>query len=107
MSTPTADVERVIEPLLRFHETGGHEGDGSDERLAMIRAALSASDVTKLRDALTFYAEQWEQDIDAEQTAHGWVGSIGQVCPTEALCEDAGRIARQALNPQEGQSDAR
>lgn len=33
----------IIEPLLRFHESGGHEGDGSDERLAMIRAALSSA----------------------------------------------------------------
>jgi hypothetical protein len=32
---------RLVEPLLRFHETGGHEGDGSDERLAQIRAALT------------------------------------------------------------------
>lgn len=36
----TGEVERLwdaLEPLLRFHETGGHEGEGSDERLAAIR----------------------------------------------------------------------
>ncbi|WP_343518070.1 hypothetical protein [Sphingomonas sp.] len=33
-------VASVVEPLLRFHESGGHEGDGSDERIALIRAAL-------------------------------------------------------------------
>jgi hypothetical protein len=39
-----AENERLREavvPLLVFHETGGHEGDGSDERLATIRKALS------------------------------------------------------------------
>lgn len=36
-----AGLGELIEPLLLFHETGGHEGDGSDERCASIRAALS------------------------------------------------------------------
>ena len=41
---PTAGrVREVVEPLLRFHETGGHEGDGSDERLALIRTTLGVS----------------------------------------------------------------
>lgn len=38
---PTA-IEGLVEPLLRYHETGGHEGDGSDERIALIRAALQS-----------------------------------------------------------------
>lgn len=36
-----SQLVEVVEPLLRFHETGGHEGDGSDERLAAIREALA------------------------------------------------------------------
>jgi hypothetical protein len=35
-----AELREQVEPLLRYHETGGHEGDGSDERLAIIRATL-------------------------------------------------------------------
>jgi hypothetical protein len=38
LPTPPADTD-LIEPLLRFHETGGHEGDGSDERISAIRQA--------------------------------------------------------------------
>lgn len=40
---PAGRVREVVEPLLRFHETGGHEGDGSDERLALIRTTLGVS----------------------------------------------------------------
>lgn len=29
-------------PLLLYHETGGHEGDGSEERLALIRSRYQA-----------------------------------------------------------------
>ena len=33
---------REVEPLVRFHETGGHEGDGSDESVKRARAALTS-----------------------------------------------------------------
>jgi hypothetical protein len=37
-----AELIEAIEPLLRFHETGGHEGDGSNGRLADIRNIIDA-----------------------------------------------------------------
>jgi hypothetical protein len=46
-ATHLEEVVRLVEPLLRFHETGGHEGDGSDERLAQIRAALTLFEVRR------------------------------------------------------------
>lgn len=30
----------AVKPLVKFHETGGHEGDGSDAQLARIREVL-------------------------------------------------------------------
>lgn len=54
--------------------------------------------VELLRKALQFYADQWDQDVDAERTAAGWEGSIGAVEPTEALLNDFGQIARAALS---------
>ena len=30
----------ALENLLKFHETGGHEGDGSDETLVLAREEL-------------------------------------------------------------------
>jgi hypothetical protein len=50
-----------------------------------------------LVEALRFYAEAWEQDVDAERTAHGWEGSIGALEPSEALYRDRGDKARTAL----------
>ena len=31
-----------MEPLLLYHETGGHEGDGSEEKIALIRSRYQA-----------------------------------------------------------------
>jgi hypothetical protein len=45
-------------------------------------------------EALRFYATEWRQDVDAERTATGWVGSIGPVEPSEALLNDFGARAR-------------
>jgi len=58
-------------------------------------------------EALRFYAEQWEQDVDGELTANGWVGSIGDIVMTEALRNDCGDIARKALShSNDGGTDA-
>jgi hypothetical protein len=50
-----------------------------------------------LVEALKFYAEEWTQDVDAEQTVHGWEGRIGELEPTLDLRNDAGGRAREAL----------
>jgi hypothetical protein len=55
----------------------------------------------RLREALQFYATEWEQDVDAERTISGWEGSIGDVSPSEALCRDRGEKARLALQAHE------
>ncbi|AWC25405.1 hypothetical protein CO731_04900 [Aminobacter sp. MSH1] len=61
-------------------------------------AATTSAGVTEEQvEALTFYAEQWEQDVDAERTATGWQGSIGDEEPTRALLADKGARARAAL----------
>jgi hypothetical protein len=58
-----------------------------------------------LEEALRFYANAWDQEVDAERTAHGWVGSIGEVTPSEELCADKGQRAREALkSPPSGAS---
>jgi len=36
-----AAIEAML-PLFLYHKSGGHEGDGSDERIAIIDAALTA-----------------------------------------------------------------
>ena len=51
------EVERLreaIDPILLFHETRGHAGDGSDEALARARAAVNAERLsfpTEMREA--------------------------------------------------------
>lgn len=40
LSSEREILREALEPILRYHETGGHEGDGSDEALAKARAAL-------------------------------------------------------------------
>jgi len=49
----------AIERVLRFHETGGHEGDGSDAALASARTELSdlRNKVAGLEAALLYCAE--------------------------------------------------
>lgn len=51
----------------------------------------------RLREALAFYRDAWEQDVDAERTATGWAGSIGEVEPSAELMTDKGARARAAL----------
>lgn len=50
-----------------------------------------------LRDALSFYANAWEQDVDAELTVNGWAGMIGRLEPSTELYADGGERARAAL----------
>lgn len=59
------------------------------------KAALEG--VAGLVEALAFYAEQWDQDVDAERTDAGWVGSVGELEPTGELIADGGSKARAAL----------
>ncbi len=44
-----------LENLMRYHETGGHEGDGSDHAMRMARAELEA---LKRADKLDYFAGQ-------------------------------------------------
>lgn len=61
LTPPEGDtVSEAIEPLLRFHETGGHEGDGSDERLALIRAALQSRQSPTISDTAGIENALWE-----------------------------------------------
>lgn len=42
---PATDVAALVEPLeslIRFHESGGHAGDGSDENLTACKASIAA-----------------------------------------------------------------
>lgn len=55
-------------------------------------------DISCIRDVLNFYANAWQQDVDADRTATGWEGRIGEMEPSEALREDRGDRARQALS---------
>jgi hypothetical protein len=77
---------------------------GRNERaiLAALRAhpapEQSAHCSGEVVEALKFYAEAWEQDVDAERTAHGWEGTVGPVEPSEELRNDMGSKARAALS---------
>jgi hypothetical protein len=65
---------------------------------ALDEAARMRERVERLEAALRFYADEWEQDVDAERTFTGWEGTIGEVMPSQALCEDQGTLARASLS---------
>jgi hypothetical protein len=78
-----------------------HNGEGVDIArakfiIAACNAALSAMPPPP-EAVLEFYANAWEQDVDAERTVSGWEGSIGEMMPNEELLADKGERARQAL----------
>lgn len=54
----------------------------------------------RLREALRFYAEEWERQT---VSSHGEHGKIVRMVPPEALVRDRGSRARSALN-QEGEA---
>ena len=102
MSSISREVERVAlamaEVIARRHGNNRAEDWLNDQRREEARAAIAAlSPDERLIEALTFYRDEWEQDVDAELTAYSWTGSIGEVTPTEALWRDRGKKAREAL----------
>jgi hypothetical protein len=78
------------------HDFGPDKAEHDDWKAADTIEALAARN-KELEEALRFYRDEWEQEVDAERTAHGWTGSIGDVVPTDALMTDEGKTARQAL----------
>ncbi len=64
--------------------------------------AEAADRIEALERALDFYANAWETPVDAELTAAGWQGSIGDPEPSEALYRDRGDRARAALHSDGG-----
>ena len=70
------------------------------ERAWNTRAERDA-EVERLREALTFYRDAWEQDCDAQQIGPGaWEGGMGDPEPSQALLADKGDRARAALTPE-------
>lgn len=102
-ATPAGEVGELVEHLSGPHEwgyrdlaEGGFIEDRAPFKAADTITSLQAT-VSRLEAALTFYADAWTQEVDAERTAHGWVGSIGPVEPSEDLLNDMGNRARAAL----------
>lgn len=97
-------ILKVIEPLLRFHETGGHEGDGSDKQLNKIRAVLRTP-IGKLPAALPATHRQ-EYDGEAVRIAKSLllvIDGIEAHCRNDAGLKgedhaDDGRRVRHAAN---------
>ena len=57
-----------------------------------------AAEIARLREALTFYADQWVEHTELHPAPFG-NGTVAEtiVEPSEALCEDGGETARAAL----------
>lgn len=98
-----ADDYTIVDHLYGPHEWGYRDPveGGFIEDNRPFKAAVTITDLTRKLEIATqvlqFYANQWEQAVDAEQTVHGWHGSIGGVEPSGQLQEDEGSLARQAL----------
>ena len=95
---PLSDVS--IPPNAGATPQAGQPALASDQAAARLDPTGfdQARRIAQLEGALRFYAEQWEQDVDAELTVGGWVGTIGQMEPTQELLSDAGDLARDALS---------
>ncbi len=79
-----------LEKILRYHETGGHEGDGSDHAMRMARAELDGFSLSEKRD---WFAGQALAGICANPN---FFGSIFQQSP-EAAADFAAEAADAML----------
>ncbi len=70
--------------LLKYHETGGHEGDGSDHALRMARAELDGFPLSEKRD---YFAGQ----------ALSSIGCVEGYADLPALAADCYRVADAML----------
>ena len=92
-----APPSRVVSP-----ESGEEvdEAEASAIHAAMQETVAAPSHAPALAEALQFYANEWDQDVDAERVGPGsndWEGSLGDVEPSDALRADRGDKARAAL----------
>jgi len=105
--TLLANIRPTLVRLLNHHDVCGidwpaHERAAkeiTEATLSAFNAGIEAAAKVneELVEALEFYANAWEQDVDAEQTPFGWQGSVGDVYPIEELYQDHGDKARAAL----------
>ena len=84
-----------------------HHLDGPIEDLKerARRGTRTEARLGEAMEALRFYGDQWEQDVDAERTVHGWEGTIGDLEPTNDLLRDGGSKARATLAEIEATND--
>lgn len=61
------------------------------------RLLSSARENERLREALAFYAKEWRGNMEGDPGTPGLSRCWQE--PTDALWDDAGRIARAALSP--------
>lgn len=90
--TPTDGERTMIEDAI----TGYLEDTGLAQALTTLQGERD-----RLREALTFYRDAWDQDCDATLIGPGvWDGGTVSVDPSPALIEDKGNRARAALHPE-------
>ena len=67
------------------------------------------SQLARAVEVATFYASSWYQDIDAELTPEGWVGSgtaLGPMEPDNDLYKDQGKRARALIEELKGEKES-
>ena len=80
-------------PVCGGTEEGPDMCHGADTRILQ----EAADTIERLREALTFYKDQWFQNAEGDDSTPGLLRTWRE--PTDALWDDAGAKARQALEP--------
>ncbi len=91
----TSQEERDIVSRLRARSAEQRRNNSYLIDAAMDEEA--AGTIERLREALTFYRDQWFQNAEGDGSTPGLLRTWQE--PTGALWDDAGAKARQALDP--------